>query len=62
MGKSFKFENGQQIKISVSGEVGKVTGRADYLEGENRYLVQYRAADGCAKECWWTEGSLEAAE
>jgi hypothetical protein len=59
--KDFKFENGSMVKVSVSGESGKVIGRAEYLTDERRYQVRYKNAMGRATEEWWTESALEAA-
>lgn len=60
MDNDFKFKNSQVVKISVSGETGKVVGRADYLADERRYEVIYKAADGRAQRDWWAESALEA--
>lgn len=54
----FKFELGAAVALAISGEVGKVTGICQYTQGEMRYLVQYKAADGRAAEEWWSESSL----
>lgn len=43
---SFKHGLGQTVKISVSGEMGHVKGRAEYLNNCPAYLIHYRAADG----------------
>jgi len=59
---SFKFELGDEVAISSSGEMGKIVGRVEYLyRGENEYLVHYKAADGRAVEAWWEEPMLETA-
>jgi hypothetical protein len=57
----FKFELGQKVKLSLSGEEGFVTGRAQYEASENSYYVRYVNADGRQVECWWGEKALEAA-
>lgn len=61
MNKEFKFQLNQQVVISASGENGEVIGRADYSHAENSYYLRYKAADGKATECWWTESALKAA-
>lgn len=57
--KSFRFELGDQVAISVSGEKGQIKGRAEYQTAENAYLVRYVKADGCAVEAWWDETALQ---
>lgn len=57
----FKFDLNNEVLISVSGEKGLVTARAEYLRDEPQYRVQYKAADGRATEAWWQESALEAA-
>ena len=61
MESEFKFKNGDVVKITVSGESGTVTGRADYLGEPHRYRVEYKAATGRASEEWWLGRQLEAA-
>jgi len=55
----FKFDLGADVQISVSGEKGKITARAQYLESINCYLIRYRASDGRAVESWWDESAIE---
>jgi hypothetical protein len=57
--KKFKFELGQQVTISASGETGTVQGRAEYAAAESTYYVRYKAADGRATEAWWPESALD---
>lgn len=59
---SFKFQLGQQVAITASGEQGTVVGRAEYTNSSNSYYVRYRSADGRAVEAWWTEDALQPAE
>lgn len=54
----FKFELNQTVTISISGEVGKVIGRAEYANSEPAYFVRFKAADGRAVESWWTQDAL----
>lgn len=56
----FKFELGQKVVITVSGEAGEVEGRAEYTDGEPCYYVRYKAGGGCAAEDWWREKALSA--
>lgn len=60
MDKKFAFELNQKVQIAASGEHGEVTGRAEYTNCQNNYYVRYKAADGRATECWWTEDALQA--
>lgn len=53
-----KFELGEEVNITASGEHGQIIGRAEYQVSENAYLLRYRAADGRAVEIWWTESAL----
>lgn len=43
---------GAAVAIEVSGEVGVVIGKAEYLEGGTQYQVHYKDANGCAKTEW----------
>lgn len=55
----FKFDLKQQAAITVSGERGVITGRAEYVSGDNMYQLEYKAADGRAVENWFREPQLE---
>ena len=55
----FKFELENIVLIEASSETGKVIGRAQYLNGQNNYLIRYKAADGRAVELWWGEDALK---
>lgn len=54
----FRFSLGATPAITVSGEIGLVVGRAEYLNSEPSYLLQYRRNDGIADEQWWRESAL----
>lgn len=58
MREKFKFELGQDVTITASGEKGIVIGRAEYLHCENTNYIRYKAADGRAVESWWTDSAL----
>ncbi|EIJ8338341.1 hypothetical protein LJO81_003074 [Salmonella enterica] len=60
--KAFKFSLGQLVNLRISDEWGEVQARAQYLNGENQYLVHYQAADKCATERWYSESQLMAVE
>lgn len=55
-----KFDLTDRVKITASGETGKVIGRAEYTYCQPHYLVRYRAGDGRATEAWWDRDALEA--
>lgn len=59
---SFKFELGQIVAISVSGEQGKIIGRAEYINSGRAYFLRYKCGDGRAVETWWPEDALETTE
>ncbi|MEE6124615.1 hypothetical protein [Enterobacter hormaechei] len=48
--------------MRISDEWGEVQARAQYLNGENQYLVHYQAADKCATQRWYSESQLTAVE
>ena len=58
----FKFVLGQVVGLQISDEYGCIAGRAQYLDDENRYLLQYQDGNGCAHERWFPESLLAAAE
>jgi hypothetical protein len=58
----FEFDLEQFVSITTSGEVGYIVGRAQYSQGENSYLLRYKAADGRAVEAWWGESTLVGVE
>ena len=56
-----KFELGQTVKITHSGETGTVNGRAEYAEiPVKQYHVRYKSGDGCARDNWYSETELSA--
>lgn len=58
--KSFKFEMGATVTATLSGETGKVIGRAEYDKSESAFLVRYVAADGQQRTSWLSESELRA--
>lgn len=60
--KDFKFYLGQLVNLRISDEWGEVQARAQYLNGENQYLVHYQAADKCATQRWYYESQLTPVE
>jgi len=49
----FKFKLGEPVKIDISGEIGEVIGRTEYVATAPSYLVLFKAADGRAVTGWW---------
>ena len=58
----FKFNLGQQVRITISEEQGAVRARGDGVERTNQYLVAYKNTLGVATEVWWNEDQLTAVE
>jgi hypothetical protein len=57
---TYQFEIGDQVNITVSGENGKVIGRAEYDEEPPSYFVHYKTGDGRAVQSWWNAARLTA--
>ena len=57
---NFRFNLGQQVSISISGEQGVVRARGDGVDRANQYFVAYKNALGTAVESWWNEDQLTA--
>ena len=58
--KTFKFELGDQVLITCSGETGTVIGRAQYLDSFDNFYVRYKSGIGVACQQWWDGRALEA--
>lgn len=56
--RAFKFGLGDRVELTESAEDGLVIGRAEYLHGENVYLIRYVAGDDRQTEAWWGESAL----
>jgi len=56
---NYEYKMGDHVKLSASGETGKIIGRAEYDHTENNYLIRYMAGDGRQVEQWWAETALE---
>ena len=56
----FKLELGIKVNVIISGEQGRIKGRAEYANQPNQYLVHYRSADGRATDGWFEEGEIES--
>lgn len=58
----FKFDLSQQVKVTISGEVGTVKGRAEFTTSENQYLLHMKAADGRAADIWFDGTDIKAVD
>lgn len=58
MRQDFKFNMGDMLTITASGERGEVIATAAYATMENQYQIRYKAGDGRATEAWWGESAL----
>jgi len=57
----FKFDLGQPVTITISGETGQIDGRAEYQNiAAPMYRLKYRNAMGVASEGWFEEPDLSA--
>lgn len=54
----FTFKLGEGVEIDASEERGTVIARAEYLTGENTYLIRYKTNQGVGVEAWWGESAL----
>jgi hypothetical protein len=59
---TFKFELGDAVTITASGEKGTVIGRAEYQHALPCYYLRYVDSRGCARESWWYEDSIQKQE
>lgn len=57
----FKHELGQAVQITISGEEGRIKGRAEYQNDANQYCAHYLSADGRVMNVWFEEGELSPA-
>lgn len=57
----FKFELGQVVEVSISGEEGHVKGRAEYANMNDHYYIHYLTADGRGVDGWFDEGEISSA-
>lgn len=59
----FEFKMGQHVRDEVTGYMGTIVARCQYMAASSRYQVQANglAADGAmVKAYWFDEGRLEA--
>ncbi len=57
--KTFDHKLNDEVTL-VSGESGKIIGRAHFSDSNPQYLLRYTAADGRLVESWWLESAIEA--
>lgn len=53
MGGETEFQLGDDVRLAMSNETGKVIGKAEYLYESRKYFVQYVAAEGRQVEGWF---------
>lgn len=58
----FKFYLGKKVKDRVTGIVGTVIGRVEYLYNDNSYLMRWKDENGSANEEWLNEKQIEEVE
>ena len=58
----FAFNIGTCVKISRSGEIGTVNGRAEYVASSPTYLLDYVSTDRTAATGWFREDEIEIAD
>ncbi|WP_334470084.1 hypothetical protein [Arsenophonus sp. PmNCSU2021_1] len=58
----FKHELGQVVQITISGEEGRIKGRAEYTNMSNKYYFHHLTADGYAFDRWFDESDLSPAK
>lgn len=58
MPKVFNRELGSRVDIRMSGEMGEIRGRAEYMDSNPQYFVTYTAGDGCQRTAWFYESDL----
>jgi hypothetical protein len=55
----FRFDFGQRVCLTLTGESGIVVGKCHYMNNECQYAIRYVAADGRQVESWLQESALE---
>lgn len=55
---NFVFNLDQPVALVMSGEKGRVIGRAEYVDMINQYRVRYLAGDGRQVEDWFSEEAI----
>ncbi|MGL6149127.1 MAG: hypothetical protein ACRC1V_11785 [Plesiomonas sp.] len=52
---------GQKVQITRSGEIGYVSGRAEYKNADNQFYVKYTMATGNCATGWFDSTDLTPA-
>lgn len=58
----FKYKLGEDVTDLVTGIIGVVTGRVEYLYIDNHYLVRWKRDDYGTSEEWFPEKQIEKVE
>jgi len=54
-GVTFTFHNGDEVKDLVTGYIGIIDARIDYLNGCRQYSVVAQSVDNKIKKGWWID-------
>lgn len=57
----WEFGMGQKVQITRSGEIGQVSGRAEYKNADNQFYVKYTMATGTCASGWFDASDLTPA-
>lgn len=60
MSGQFLFNLGDNVRLEMSREKGRVIGRAEYENNPPSYFVRYVAADGRQVQDWFNADALDA--
>ncbi len=60
MSAAFVYPLSHSIKVPGTNKVGRITGRAEFLDNENQYCVEWTEQTGAAMR-WFTEPELTGA-
>lgn len=55
----FEIELGAKVKDKVTGSVGSITARVEYIWGEPSYLMEFKSKSGNHEEKWYPASRLE---
>lgn len=57
-----KIKLGDKVRSSVSGFLGIITAKCEYLHGNTQYCVTAKCKDNDIKNAWFAESELELVE
>jgi hypothetical protein len=56
----YDFEMEQEVVINLSGHIGRVIGRAEYVDAKQNYYVEFVNGNGNAVTEWFVARELTA--